>query len=226
MDYHTVDRVRSFIVNNNIDIDIKLKNQADVMHLKLEKELDIRNYIKSVAHIDDYKTILKSVKILNDKMSAAQNLGVDLDLGVIAEINRCTSRLISERNLRHEMEMTNVSKVEHDNVNLLKNLIERAHEHGVADSYKQDAEKLQHKMNGNIRAREILQMMLDYPEREYPVIEVVDPKKKKTAVKKEEKEKKKKKKRKEAPFPIPEWATELQSLIQQIQSMEGLVADA
>jgi hypothetical protein len=213
-DFHVVDRVRSFIINNNIDIDIKLKHSADVLHLKLEKELDIRNYIKSVSHIDDYKTILKSVKTLNDKMTAAQNMGVELDLGVIAEINRCTSRLISERNLRHEMEMTNVSKSEHDNVNQLKNLIERAHEHGVHDSYTLDAEKLQQKMNGNIRAREILQMLLDYPEREYPVIEVVDPKKKKSAVKKDEKEKKKKKKKKEPPFPIPEWATELQSLVQ------------
>jgi hypothetical protein len=56
-------------------------------------------------------------------------------------------------------------------------------------------------------------MFLDYPEREYPVIEVVDPKKKKPAVKKDEKEKKKKKKKREAPFPIPEWATELDSLV-------------
>jgi len=49
------------------------------MHLKLEKELDIRNFIKSVDYIEDYKTILKSVKTLNDKMEAARNLGVELD---------------------------------------------------------------------------------------------------------------------------------------------------
>jgi len=34
-------------------------------------------------------------------------------------------------------------------------------------------------MNGNIRAREILQLMLDYPEREYPEPVSNDPKKKK-----------------------------------------------
>ena len=58
-------------------------------------------------------------------------------------------------------------------------------------------------------------MMLDYPEREYPVVEVVDPKARKPApaVKKEDDKKKKKKKKKEAPFPIPEWATELESVI-------------
>jgi hypothetical protein len=70
-------------------------------------------------------------------------------------------------------------------------------------------------MNGNIKAREILQMLLDYPEREYPEVEIVDPKKKKSAsaVKKEDDKKKKKKKRKEPPFPIPEWANELEQLI-------------
>ena len=67
-------------------------------------------------------------------------------------------------------------------------------------------------------------MLLDYPEREYPVVEVVDPKKKK-AVKKEE-EKKKKKKKKEPPFPTPEWATELESVVSQVRNMENLIADA
>ena len=79
-------------------------------------------------------------------------------------------------------------------------------------------------MSGNIKAREILQMLLDYPEREYPVVEVVDPKKKKVKV--DEKEKKKKKKKKEPPFPMPEWANELESVISQVHSMENLLADA
>ena len=79
-------------------------------------------------------------------------------------------------------------------------------------------------MSGNIKAREILQMLLDYPEREYPVPEPVDPKKKK--VKADEKEKKKKKKKKEPPFPIPEWATELEAVTSQVDSMKNLLSDA
>lgn len=47
------------------------------------------------------------------------------------DVNRCTSRLISERNLRHEMEKTIISESETDNVEHLKSLIERAHEFGV-----------------------------------------------------------------------------------------------
>lgn len=64
-------------------------------------------------------------------------------------------------------------------------------------------------------------MMLDYPEREYPIVEIVDPKKKKpaAAAKKEDDKKKKKKKRKEPPFPIPEWATELEQLVSQVNNM-------
>jgi len=40
-----------------------------VLHLKLEKELDIRNFIESVAHVDNYKTIRKSVAVLNGKFA-------------------------------------------------------------------------------------------------------------------------------------------------------------
>ena len=45
----------------------------------MEKELDLRNFIKSVEHVDNYKTILKSVKILNEKKEQAENMGVKLD---------------------------------------------------------------------------------------------------------------------------------------------------
>lgn len=58
-------------------------------------------------------------------------------------------------------------------------------------------------------------MMLDYPEREYPELDnPVDPKKKnRSTAKKDDDKKKKKRKKKEPPFPIPEWATELDSLV-------------
>ena len=224
MDFHKVDRVFSMILANNVDIDVKLKHQAQVTHLKLEKELDIRTFIKGVEHVEDYKTILKSVKTLEQKVETARNLGVDLDLGVIAEVNRCTSRLISERNLRFHMEMTHVPRSEHDHVDQLKNLIEKAVENNVAQSYMEQAEKLMHQMSGNIKAREILQMMHDYPEREYPVPEPVDPKKKNK--KADDKEKKKKKKRKEPPFPIPDWASELEAVVSHVQQMENLLHDA
>ena len=134
---------------------------------------------------------------------------------IYQDVNRTTSRLISERNLRHQMENLKVHASDHGHVAHVKNLIEKAQEHGVAPQYREHAEKIQLKMNGNIRAREILQMLLDYPERDYPEPEVLDPKKKKQ-VKKEDDKKKKKKKRKEPPFPIPDWANELLQLEQHV----------
>lgn len=50
-----------------------------MLHLKLEKELDIRNFIKSVEHVDNYKTIRKSVTVLNNKFKEAEKLGVEVD---------------------------------------------------------------------------------------------------------------------------------------------------
>lgn len=132
-DFYTVDKVLTHIENNKIDIAVKLKHLAEVLHLKLEKELDIRNFIKSVDHVDDYKTILKSVKILNDKVETAKGLGVDLDPNILGDVNRCTSRLISERNLRFEMESLKVPQSTHETVEQLKNLIEKAQDTSVAN---------------------------------------------------------------------------------------------
>ena len=113
-----------------------------MLHLKLEKELDIRNFIRSVDHIDDYKTILKSVKTLNDTVEAAKELEVDLDNGLLGEVNRCTQRLIAERNLRFEMESLKVYQSDHETVEKVKELIEKAQDTNVADSYRERAEKI------------------------------------------------------------------------------------
>ena len=57
------------IISDNLDIDVKLMHRAKVLHLKLEKELDIRTFISTLEKVDNYKTILKSVKTLNDKQT-------------------------------------------------------------------------------------------------------------------------------------------------------------
>ena len=78
------------------------------------------------------------------------------------------------------------------------------------------------KMQGNLQAREVLQMLQDYPIREYPEEEIVDPKDKK---KKDDKTKKKKRK-KEPPFPLPDWALELDAVKRQIQLVTQLQKNA
>ena len=97
------------IQNDKTDIDVKLLDRAEVTHLKLQKQLEIKKFMKSVDHVDVYKTILKSVKVLNDMEANAKKLGVELDPELELEINQCTHRLISERNLRFEMENMYIS---------------------------------------------------------------------------------------------------------------------
>ena len=81
-------------------------------------------------------------------------------------------------------------------------------------------------MSGNIKAHNILQLFIDYPEREYPEEELADPRKpagkdgKKDAGKKTPM---KKKRKKEPPFIYPEWAQDLTAVISEVQNMEHLV---
>ena len=125
-DFHTLDRVYNTIKTAKTDIDVKLFNAAEVLHLKLEKELDIRNFINSLAHVDNYKTIKKSVKVLNEKFKNAEQLGVIIAPELIGDINQCSKRLISERNLRFEMENMYVSASTKKTVKMLQDLIDLA----------------------------------------------------------------------------------------------------
>ena len=80
------------------------------------------------------------------------------------------------------------SKKEH--VEELQDLINDAKKNAVENQYVAEAEKLTGQMSGNIESRHILSMFMEYPEREWPEEEVVDPKKK--ADKKAKPKKKKK----------------------------------
>ena len=71
-------------------------------------------------------------------------------------------------------------------------------------------------MRGNIQARETLQMLLDYPIREYPEPEDPNAKKDKKAPPK--------KKKKEPPFPLPEWAEQLDDVRKKATEMANLAA--
>jgi len=87
--FETCDRVFNMLKEAGTDIDVKLLDEAAVLHLKLEKELDIRNFIKSVEQVSDYKTIRKSVTVLNKKHQEAEKLGVKIEQQLIQEINEC-----------------------------------------------------------------------------------------------------------------------------------------
>lgn len=86
-EYHTVTNILSEIKEKKVDIDVMLLSESDVLDLKLEKELDIKLVIKSLNHVDNYKTIRKSAKILLDKVADAQSQSVHLDEELMEEVN-------------------------------------------------------------------------------------------------------------------------------------------
>lgn len=121
--FEVVDKVVHEILAAGTDIDVQMKDEAQILHLKLEKELDIRNYIESLAHIDNYKTIRKSANILLQKMKNAQDLNVNLDEQLMEDINNCHARLLSERELRNEMEVTNIMESTTESIENMSRLI-------------------------------------------------------------------------------------------------------
>jgi len=88
-----------------IDINVQLKHNAEVQHLKLQHQLKINKFLNDKHHHDDYKDIRKDVKIINDMVEDANGLGIQMDQSMIEEVNNFTSRLISERNLRKQRDL-------------------------------------------------------------------------------------------------------------------------
>ena len=66
---------------------------------------------------------------------SAKKLGVELDPELEMEINQCSQRLISERNLRFEMENMYISGANQETVDKLQELIKSANETNVEATY-------------------------------------------------------------------------------------------
>jgi hypothetical protein len=111
-----------------------------------------------------------------------------------------------------------ISTADEEKVGKLESLVDKAKTDKVEGEYVERAEKLLGQMKGNIRARETLQLLLDYPIREYPEPEDTDPKNK-------NKKAPPKKKKKKENFPTPEWALELVDVRAKVKEMQELAAD-
>lgn len=97
-DFHILDKALADC--HGMDIECKLRKKAEILHLKLEHELQIKNFLAEKHHHDNYKDIRKDCQRINDMVEKAQGLDIDLDSALIKEVNGFTSRLVSERNLR------------------------------------------------------------------------------------------------------------------------------
>lgn len=222
MHYETLDKAFKDLMNDQKDFDVKLVRQAEILHLKLQKEKEINEFIDSLKFVENYKTIKKSASILEEKLSKAKELNIDIDSNIISKVNATSARLIAERNLQFQMEKVSVPDSTHDDVKVLEDLIQRAKVTGVASMYTDQADIYSNKMSKNIRAREILDLLEQYPPREYPEEPEPDPKNKGKSAPPPPK---KKKKKKEPPFPMPEWAKELQTVIDEVNNLKTLLGD-
>jgi hypothetical protein len=87
------------------------------------------------------------------------------------------------------------------------------------------AEVMMTKMQGNIKARSIFQMLEDYPPREYPEPELLPAKKGARGAPPPKAPPPKKKGKKTPPFPTPDWALQLDAVVETVKNMETLVVD-
>ena len=222
-----------FILDHNLEIDVKLIHEAQVLQEKLRTQDEIIGYINGWKVVDNYKGILKAINVINGMVEEARSKNVNLDEDVLEAVKRETDRLFSERQLRFQLDNLDIYNAKIEEVKTLEELSGIAKDKGVADKYLDDSGVLIDKMSRSIKAKTILKEFTDYPWRDIPPPIRYDPKTKKPLdpvtgkpidPKKLEPPKKKKKK-KEPKFVIPEWATEIIGLDKEIKTLETLLKD-
>lgn len=103
--YEFTDIDKQLALCTGIDIDAKLRQQAETMHKKLEHELSIDNFLKTHQFHENYKDIRKDVQKINDLLDHAQTHSIDIDQALVTKVNEFTSTIISERNLRKQKDL-------------------------------------------------------------------------------------------------------------------------
>ena len=201
---------------------LHLKKEARHNQDRLVREKEITELLDSLKVVPDHKTIKKSVDSLTKMVMSAEENKVQLDPKIIERAFLQKNRLEAERDLRQVLDNVTVQQSSKENLDNLSEKVDNAKKCQVDASYVDVGVDLVDKIRQNLSANELLGLFVEYPLREYPVVEVVDPKKKKKAA--SPPPKKKKKKKKEPPFIIPEWAKELNVLVEKVNEMKGYVA--
>lgn len=184
-------QLREAIQSNNLDrLNEQIANSAafqickhlrrDAYHNqnRLQREKQINELLDSLATVPDHKTIKKSVDTLVKLVQNAEDNKVKLDSTVIQRAFLQKNRLEAERDLRQVLDNVTVAQSTKENLDNLSEKVDNAKKCSVDDCYVSVGADLVEKISQNLKATEILQMFLEYPIREYPVVEEVDPKKK------------------------------------------------
>lgn len=187
---------------------MKLLDRGKIEHERLRTEGIISRYLESVAVVDDYKTIQKSVNTITEMLDDAVRRGVEVDPVIIGKADIERERLVAERNLRHATTTAPIAIATNEDVSHLEDLIMKATDKKVANEYVQEGEVLAGTMQSNINAHHILALFLDYPPRDYPPPPEIDKRTGKPVPVKAAPPPPKRRRR-EPKFIIPEWAGEI-----------------
>ena len=170
--------VTQFTESKKYKIDLHLKKLAVLNEDRLRREKYIRELLDSLKVVEDHKTILKKVDELDKKLKDAEVNNVKLDPNLISRAAVEKKRLLAEKNLRALLSNIDITMASEENLKILTELVDVADESKVAEEYVSKGKDLKEKYTLNLDAKNIMQKFRDYPIREYPEVEVVDPKKK------------------------------------------------
>ena len=159
-------------------IDLHLKKLAELNEDRLKREKDVREHLDSLKVVDDHKTILKKVDELDQKLKSAEDNNVQLDKNLLQRAAEEKKRLLAEKELRQLLSNITIEMASPENLENLTQKVDTADTYKVADVYVSKGKELKEKFILNLDAKDIMAKFKDYPLREYPVVEVVDPKKK------------------------------------------------
>ena len=183
--------LREAILSNNLEklttqfaeskkykIDLHLYKEATLNEDRLKREKDIKEHLDSLKVVEDHKTILKQVDELDKKLKDAEDNNVQLDKNLIQRAKDEKLRLLAEKELRQFLSNVTIGMASKENLDDLTEKVETADKYKVAEEYVAKGKDLKEKFVLNLDAKDIMAKLKDYPIREYPVVEEVDPKKK------------------------------------------------
>lgn len=156
----------------------KLAVEIEININRLEREKKIFEHLNSLKQVENHKTIEKSVFLLEEMIKNAKESNIELDTQVIEKCYNEKSRLLAEKELRKVLSNLTVDLSSYDNLKNLDEKIQTSINSGVEEKYTQEGEELKRKIQLNLTAKELLELLCEYPIREYPEVVVVDPKKK------------------------------------------------
>jgi hypothetical protein len=233
-DYEKLCDKLAYIGNNKIHVGVMLLEKANIHEEKLKTQIEINKYIDSLAEVENYKTIRKSINTIQEMIEDARVRKVDLDADLVNKANREMERLEAERNLRFVLDNPAIAKSTPEEVDRIEELKRIAIEKGVAAKYCEELTELLDKMSKNIDANTIISNFCNYPIRDwYPPPHYIDAKTKKAMDPVTKKPidpallkpppVKKKKGKKTPKFVIPDWGVDTAELGKAIKKLEDLL---